>query len=925
MNTQQKISELERRVDALVKRHNASRREIAALRDELHKLKTEVVKGEKVELPSVVEAPEETPITHKPLEHSTIVQASTKPPIQSTESNPETREDREARKRNVEQFIGGKLINFIGIGILVLGVSMGIKYAIDQDLMGPLIRVILGGIAGLGLVFVAWRLKEKYSHYSAVMLGGGVAILYFDTFAAYDFYQLLPHTLAFSLMLVITIFTVWAAVLYDLQIIGIIGLVGAYAVPILLSQDSGRAHILFLYMSIINGGILLLAFRKNWRLLNHCTFALSWMIFMGWYVSNIGSNNYMLTTITFSSVFFLIFYGSFLAYKLIHFEKFAIKDVILLLLNAFIYYAIGYDWVTNFEGGHKWLGLFTLGHAIIHFGVSMLIHSRKQADKNVYYLIMALVLTFLTIAIPVQLDGNWVTMLWILMGVAAFYIGHFRDVPTYKYMAYGLVALGVLSLFHDWAQNYPQGGTVPGSSFTFLFNITFNTSLLVVGGLSAIYWIYKNKKISEESDFSDLIGNNILPALILGISYLAVFFEISQFAYSRYYLSEAIGNDLMRRNESILDFRQIWLMIYSFIYLSAFSLVNHRFFKSKVLGQVGVVAGFIAVAFCFLEGSSTLLDLRNSFLNEDSAYTHGWEHIGIRYLVYICLASCVYVSSFQVKLTEWWEERESFWQLLMYLIAYFIIFFEISELTYVRYYLSEQIRNNFPLRNEVILDFRQIWLIAYTFIYLSVLGILNHRFHQSKIIGRVGTVAGLITVAFFFTGGMATLNDLRTSFLDNEAVYAHGWGHIGIRYLAYICLAACVYVSSTQIKIAEWWEEKKHYWHLLMHLIILIVLSNELSNSILIISEQAAQSLAYKVGYSLLWASYALLLIMLGIRQKIPVFRYAAFVLIGVTLIKIFFFDLSNTPTLSRIMIFIGVGGLLMLGAYLYQRYKEEM
>lgn len=101
-------------------------------------------------------------------------------------------------KSDIEKFIGENLANKVGIIITVIGVAIGAKYAIDHDLISPLTRIILGYLVGLGLMGFAIKLKTKYENFSAVLLSGAIAILYFITFAAYSFYGLFPQLLAFN-------------------------------------------------------------------------------------------------------------------------------------------------------------------------------------------------------------------------------------------------------------------------------------------------------------------------------------------------------------------------------------------------------------------------------------------------------------------------------------------------------------------------------------------------------------------------------------------------------------------------------------------------------------------------------------------------------------------------------------------------------
>ena len=74
------------------------------------------------------------------------------------------------------------LINKIGIIVLIIGVGIGAKYAIDNELISPLTRIILGYLVGAGLLGFAIRLQKKYENFSAVLLSGSMAIFYFITY-----------------------------------------------------------------------------------------------------------------------------------------------------------------------------------------------------------------------------------------------------------------------------------------------------------------------------------------------------------------------------------------------------------------------------------------------------------------------------------------------------------------------------------------------------------------------------------------------------------------------------------------------------------------------------------------------------------------------------------------------------------------------
>jgi hypothetical protein len=245
-------------------------------------------------------------------------------------------------KTDLEKFIGENLLNKIGIIITVIGVSIGVKYSIEHELISPLMRIILGYLSGIALLGFGIKLKKKYENYSAVLVSGAIAIMYFITYSAHSFYGLIPQIPAFILMVVFTVFGVVTAIHYNRQVIAHIGLVGAYAVPFLLSSNSGNAAVLFSYMTIINIGILVISYKKYWKGLYGSSFGFTWLIYFSWYFSEYTTDRYFGLALLFLSIFFVIFYTIFLAYKVVKKEAYTGIDIVLLLLNTFFFYVLGY-------------------------------------------------------------------------------------------------------------------------------------------------------------------------------------------------------------------------------------------------------------------------------------------------------------------------------------------------------------------------------------------------------------------------------------------------------------------------------------------------------------------------------------------------------------------------------------------------------
>lgn len=636
-----KINQLLEKLEILLKRQNDFAQEISNLQFEINKLKSsttqtfkEEIKYEKPLSEKTVEITTEKTIVN--YEGKQIKQELTEQPIFTVNKHPKGKSD-------LEKFIGENLINKIGIAITVIGVAIGAKYAIDHELISPLTRIILGYMFGIGLLGIAIKLKQKYESFSAVLLSGSMAIMYFITYAAYSFYGLIPQVASFFLMVIFTMFTVIAAISYNRQVIAHIGLVGAYAVPFLLSEGSGRVSILFTYMAIINIGILVIAIKKYWKSLHYSAFGLTWLIYSSWYLFNYQANEHFGLAFTFLILFFLIFYLTFVIHKLLLKEQFEPQDIILLLANSFVFYGIGYTILDNKETS-GYLGLYTLLNAVIHFLFSAVVYRQRLADKNMFYLITGLTLVFITIAIPVQLDGNWVTLLWAGEAALLFWIGRTRSVSIYETLSYPLMILAFFSITHDWTtlynNYYPEQ---PETKLLPLLNANFLSSLLFISAFVFINVLNRNKNYSSPLDTKKGISPIIdfcIPAILIVTLYYAFRMEIEHYwnqLYTDSFITINQENEDYSNYYSNYDlkrYRTIWVINYSLLFVSAIAVLNFKKIRSQLLGLINL--GFIVLALIIflVQGLYILSELRESYLEQSfSAYYHtGVFNIGIRYI-----------------------------------------------------------------------------------------------------------------------------------------------------------------------------------------------------------------------------------------------------------------------------------------------------
>ena len=626
------INQLADKLDSMLKRQEALAKELDQLREEIKVLKVSEIK-------EVKKGPEVMP--EKPL---TVIAEE---PVKQAASTPT---ESAKIKADLEKYIGENLINKIGIAITVIGVAIGTKYAIDHELISPVTRIILGYLFGSGLLFFAIRLKMKYNNFSAVLLSGAMAIMYFITYAAFSFYNLFPQMVSFIIMVIITAFTVNSAINYNRQVIAHIGLVGAYAVPFLLSPESGNAAVLFSYMAIINIGILIISFRKYWKPLFYSSFLLTWLMYLTWFGSNFKAAENVSTASVFLSVFFITFYLMFLAYKLLQKEKFDFFDILLLLANSFIFYGIGYHILTKLNSGNHYLGLFTLCNAIIHSFPSLFIYRQKLADRNLFYFVSGLALIFLTIAIPVQLDGNWVTLLWAGEASLLFWIGRTRGVRFYEILSYIMIYLSFFSIIGEWAPaNNVFDNQHPVAIITPLLNINFLTSVLFTSSIGFICWLDRNSKYSSPLDFWNEIVKGVsftlVVILLLGL-YFSFSIEITKYWNQLYAASlkeikkDGLSAPFRYWDHDLAKYKTIWLINYSLLYLSVISIIIIQRVKETLWGVINIACNTLGILVFLIAGLYILSELRESYLNQTLSeyYNRGIFNIWIRYISYAFVA-----------------------------------------------------------------------------------------------------------------------------------------------------------------------------------------------------------------------------------------------------------------------------------------------
>jgi uncharacterized membrane protein len=341
---------------------------------------------------------------------------------------------------NWEWLLGGNWLAKIGVVALVFGIGFFLKLAFDNNWIGETGRVALG--LGLGLAFLGageyWQ--KRYPIWSQPITGGGIAILYLSIFAAFSFYQLMPPLPALGLSFLVTVTGAGLALRNESMAIAVLGIMGGFLTPVLLSEHLPDERILLGYVLVLDLGVLALATFRNWRWFTLLGLLGSLALFGFWLD---GLDPGLLLAQAGITAIFVIFIGATTLFHIIWKRVPLPMDLSLMVINATAYFGISYGLL--FEEFRLWMGGFTLLLATIYgtLGYAVLKRSQEQVYLSLFSLAVALI--FLTIAIPVQLAGPWVSIAWAVEGTVLIWLSFTLKMNPMRWM--GML---VFLIFSAW-------------------------------------------------------------------------------------------------------------------------------------------------------------------------------------------------------------------------------------------------------------------------------------------------------------------------------------------------------------------------------------------------------------------------------------------------------------------------------------------
>ncbi len=380
---------------------------------------------------------------------------------------------------------GGNTVVRMGVLVLFVGLAFLAKYAAENSLLPPSVRLAAIAAAGLALFVTGFRLRRKATAkpgYAVTLQGAGIAVLYLTVFAAFRLYQFMPAGMAFVVLGLICVFSTVIALAQNAQAMAWIGFAGGFAAPLLVSTGQGNHVALFSYYTLLGIAIASIAWLKAWRALNLLGFFATFGIATLW-----GALKYqpehLATTEPFLIGFFAIYLLAALLYALRHSlaPKQAV-DATLLFGTPIAALGLQAALVSHIEYA---MAFSSLALGALYLGLGWWLMRRQAGTREVSRWLAecfaALGLGFVTLAVPLALDGRWTSAVWAVEGAGVYWMG--RRQARWLPRAAGLLLQAMAAFLFLGALQF--GGT---ADIWPLANPRFVGAAMLAGAALAIAW-----------------------------------------------------------------------------------------------------------------------------------------------------------------------------------------------------------------------------------------------------------------------------------------------------------------------------------------------------------------------------------------------------------------------------------------------------
>lgn len=367
------------------------------------------------------------------------------PPAVSTLSeSPQPPAPARQTSSDLETRIGSHWLNRIGIAAVLVGVSFFLKYAFENNWIGPSGRVVIGLLAGVAVVLWSERFRARGYHiFSYSLKALGIGVCYLSLWAAFQLYHLLPSGIVFAGMVMITAITSAMALVQDTEVLAIFAIAGGFVTPVLISTGENRELALFTYVGLLDLAILALTAARSWRRISVLGFGGTLALYVSWY-NEFYNRPQLATTLFFASMFFAFFaVAPFQIAKRNSASKVAIG---LALVNGITYFLETYVMLYHVDPNQ--MAWFCVVLAVVYLLLARFPRAATTpgAGYELRLIHLALAMALVTVTVPIGFEAHAITIGWLVEAAALLWVGGRLQSNLLNVFAILALVLGLIKL-----------------------------------------------------------------------------------------------------------------------------------------------------------------------------------------------------------------------------------------------------------------------------------------------------------------------------------------------------------------------------------------------------------------------------------------------------------------------------------------------
>ncbi len=772
--------------------------------------------------------------------------------------------------KNLETHFANRFPVWIGGIALTLAGLFLVKYSIENDLLTPTVRVLLGGILGIVLLYSAKWVRNQPHFANGLRIGqslagAGIAILYIVSFAASPrLYNLIPLSASFIIMAAVTATALFLS-LHHGHPIAILGMISGFLTPLLLSPDGDNAFALFTYLYFVASGLLIISQKNKW-----------------WWLS--------LPTLL-----------------------------------------ISLSWVTKWLSSHYqpddkiWLSLFLVG-----ISATIIINSKRQYKEDGGFFQLTSILNYIALGSTLIVMGilagreNFELIEWGLFGLLAIGgigLAYFNN-SLYGFVPWVSMAINAV-MFSIWKASEPDFFALTLAAFATLYVASGCFLMLktrrpalwagLAGTTGLIYYLLAYYKLNDTTPFKDIPFFWGGVGLALALATIALLLKIQKPIFANNPISDKLKDQLYALFSTVAT---------AFASLAFFIECDREFLSVTIAGEVLVIA--------WINNRLSIKALR--FIAMILAYVFGFLLMPQIFLIvqltlYSLIEAKLYLLQSEVPIVKWPLFQLGLPAMMLLYSSYLlrkqkedniVRSLEVAAIALVAvmgYYFTRNTLH--PDQNVLFIKagfFERGLLTNVLFLYGLACCWIGKRFTR-MVFSSTGLILCGIAIFRILYFDMFLYNPLW------ESQKIEGIAVLNTLWLPYGFPIAWTYLATKELNAFEmkkWMRFAGTFIFILIFTFVSLIIRHIFQGEYLNLSRTTDLEI---YTYSVVWIVLGIVLLFAGILSSNKMLRYSSLGVMFLAIGKVFLYDASELEGLYRVLSFFGLGISLIGLSYFYTRF----